>query len=255
MVVIAKEKAGAINALSSSVFSTGKLTVYPSQNRILLEGSSKTLQPKIMELLILLCATQGQTLSKDELIISLWPEVHVGPDSLANTMTRLRRALGDNARQPEFIETVQSKGYRWLQTVKVEKPMVQSRLKARPLLFLVLPLTFVITLGGIGGAIFIVGDEDNEQQGFPYKDLYIEETADGLVVEVGIKGELTEEKKAQMLKDIKRITGNNDTNMEFTLDDPQVCQQTAGEKNQAVHCKTDLKVKHKKSGKDTGPGE
>lgn len=234
MAVIGRQKRLTQECLHNGGFFSGKLMVYPSQNRIVVDGQEKVLQPKVMELLVLLCAARGETVTKETLIASLWPQVRVGPDSLANTMARLRRAIGDNAKQPDYIETVQSKGYRWLQAVVLEK----SAFKPTQVNLVFFSLILLICLLVAGVSLFLPSDKAKEHHTFPYTDLYIETTEDGLVVEVGIEGELTEEKKAKMLEDIKRITGQENTGMQFTLDDPDVCQQTAGTKAQPVHCQS-----------------
>ena len=54
---------------------------------------------------------------------------------------------------------------------------------------------------------------------FPFKDLFVEKLDDGgYEIQVGVDGALTEEKKAAMLEEIKRITGEEDSGMIFTLD-------------------------------------
>src|SRR5438270_13793337 len=49
---------------------------------------------------------------------ALWPGVIVGEDSLARTVSKLRQALGDDAKAPRYIETIAKRGYRLL--VEVE---------------------------------------------------------------------------------------------------------------------------------------
>ena len=76
-----------ISQLMQSPFKTGSLIVNFSQNLVSLAGEDLILQPKVLELLIILCAANGKTVSKQELIDTLWADTVVGPDSLANTMT------------------------------------------------------------------------------------------------------------------------------------------------------------------------
>jgi DNA-binding winged helix-turn-helix (wHTH) protein len=104
--------------LMQSPFATQSLIVNFSQNQVTLNGEELILQPKVLELLIILCAANGKTLSKQELINKLWADTIVGPDSLANTMTRLRKALKDDPKKPLFIKTVQRKGYLWIPRVE-----------------------------------------------------------------------------------------------------------------------------------------
>lgn len=69
-----------------------------------------------MELLILLAQSGGRLLSREEIIEHLWgknPWLD-GERNLNTAIGKLRRALGDNADQPRFIETVVGKGYRFI---------------------------------------------------------------------------------------------------------------------------------------------
>lgn len=75
------------------------------------------LEPKVMELLVLLAANPGQVLGRERIVEALWPQVVVGDDSLARTVSKLRQALGDDARQPRYIETLSKRGYRLLAPV------------------------------------------------------------------------------------------------------------------------------------------
>jgi len=201
-----------IDELRDSPFTSGGLTVNFSQNRVEYQDKNLVLQPKMLELLILLCGAQGQTISKQTLITALWPDTVVGPDSLANSVTRLRKVLDDDAKNPKFIETVQRKGYRWLQDVEVAKGK-DTHSKVKYILICV-----TITAVVIGG-MFFIKHEPKTTEGFPFPDLHIQRLEEGgYEIQVGLDGELTEERKAAMLKEIKRITGEEHSDMIFTLD-------------------------------------
>ena len=58
--------------------------------------------------------------------MSFGPDTVVGPDSLANTMTKLRKVLQDDPKAPEYIKTVQRKGYIWLPQVTYQQPKMRS---------------------------------------------------------------------------------------------------------------------------------
>ncbi len=206
------EKTTVLDELMNSPFTSGGLTVNFNQNRVAYQDKNLVLQPKMLELLILLCGAQGQTISKQTLITALWPDTVVGPDSLANSVTRLRKVLDDDAKNPKFIETVQRKGYRWLQDVEVAKGKVpKSKIK-----YILMGVT--ITAAVIGG-MFIIKQEPTTTEGFPFPDLHIQRLEEGgYEIQVGLDGELTEERKAAMLKEIKRITGEEHSDMIFTLD-------------------------------------
>ncbi len=77
-------------------------------------GGTQRLEPKVMDLLCLLAAEPGRVWSKDQLSEALWPGLVLGEDSLARTVSKLRQALGDDARAPRWVETIAKRGYRWL---------------------------------------------------------------------------------------------------------------------------------------------
>jgi DNA-binding winged helix-turn-helix (wHTH) protein len=204
----------AVTQLMRSPFKIADVIVNFSQNNITRAGKIYTLQPKILELLILLCCSQGETLSKKELISALWPDTVVGPDSLANSMARLRKALGDDAKTPIFIQTIQRKGYRWLQAVTLLKQ--SSTWSVRPKSVVILSSVFVCALVAIFFPSLLM---QKEPEKFLFPDLSIKKLpGGGYEIQAGIEGKLTEDKKSAMLKEIKRITGEENTGMEFTID-------------------------------------
>jgi DNA-binding winged helix-turn-helix (wHTH) protein/tetratricopeptide (TPR) repeat protein len=68
------------------------------------------LRPKTFDVLCLLAARPRQIVGKDELMAAVWPNVHVGDDSLFQCIRELRQALGDDERQ--LIKVVSGRGYR-----------------------------------------------------------------------------------------------------------------------------------------------
>lgn len=70
------------------------------------------IEPKVMDLLFLLAAHPGEVFSREALFATLWPGVTVSDDALAQCVSRLRRALGDDPHRPRYIETLSKRGYR-----------------------------------------------------------------------------------------------------------------------------------------------
>jgi DNA-binding winged helix-turn-helix (wHTH) protein len=64
--------------------------------------------------LALLCESGGAIVSKRELLSHVWGDRHISEHGVAVVIGDLRKALGDDARQPRFIETVSKGGYRLL---------------------------------------------------------------------------------------------------------------------------------------------
>lgn len=72
------------------------------------------LRPKAYALLHHLLVHRGELLTKDVLLDSLWPGRIVTEGGLSELIRELRRLLGDDARQPRYIETVHGRGYRFI---------------------------------------------------------------------------------------------------------------------------------------------
>jgi hypothetical protein len=67
--------------------------------------------PKVFQLLELLLLARPKAMSKATLHERLWPDTFVSDANLANLVADLRLALGDDARQPRLIRTIQRFGY------------------------------------------------------------------------------------------------------------------------------------------------
>lgn len=79
---------------------------------------------KALDVLRCLTAAAGQLVTKETLLEAVWPEAVVGEAVVAVAIRSLRRALGDTARTPQFIETVHGRGYRFIAPVTVaEAPL------------------------------------------------------------------------------------------------------------------------------------
>ena len=59
----------------------------------------------------------GRLITHDELLDALWPETYVQPQVLRTYMLDLRKLLGDHADQPQFIQTIPKRGYRFVASV------------------------------------------------------------------------------------------------------------------------------------------
>ena len=73
------------------------------------DGAAVRLRPKALEMLRVFASSGGRVLSKQELMEAVWPNVHVGEDSLFQCIRELRTALGDDRRQ--LIKLASGGGY------------------------------------------------------------------------------------------------------------------------------------------------
>ncbi len=82
------------------------------------EHSRKRLPPKLMGLLQELARSPGELVSRGTLLETVWDGVAVNEEAVSRAIAELRQALGDDARQPRFIETIPKRGYRLMQAVE-----------------------------------------------------------------------------------------------------------------------------------------
>ncbi|MEM6247049.1 nSTAND1 domain-containing NTPase [Shewanella vaxholmensis] len=104
--------------MSDSTFFFGEWQINPSANSLLLGKQVKQLEPKAMDVLLFLCQRAGEVVSSDEIVSHCWPGVDTGDNPLHKIINQLRRALGDSATDPIYIETIRKRGYRTLAEVR-----------------------------------------------------------------------------------------------------------------------------------------
>jgi adenylate cyclase len=100
-----------------NALTVGQWHVDPAGNQLSRNGESTRLEPKAIEVLVYLARRAGQVVGREELLSAVWPGVIVGDDALTQAIIKLRKALGDDARQPTYIETISKRGYRLLAPV------------------------------------------------------------------------------------------------------------------------------------------
>ncbi len=93
--------------------------VDPPMLRVTIDGKAARLEPRSMQLLVYLARHAGRVISRAELEEKVWGTV-VGDEALTNSISKLRRIFGDDARAPRFIETLPKTGYRFLAQVDWE---------------------------------------------------------------------------------------------------------------------------------------
>jgi DNA-binding winged helix-turn-helix (wHTH) protein/tetratricopeptide (TPR) repeat protein len=78
------------------------------------------LPPRPLALLRYFLERPGRLVLKEELLEALWPGTYVTEGVLKTHVNEVRRALGDDAREPRFLATVHRRGYRFVCDVAVD---------------------------------------------------------------------------------------------------------------------------------------
>jgi DNA-binding winged helix-turn-helix (wHTH) protein len=89
----------------------------PENARLSRRGVVLHVEPKAMQVLEVLLDGNGSLVERDTLLNRVWGRVIVTPGTLTRLIAELRRLLGDDSLKPRFIETVHTKGYRWIAPV------------------------------------------------------------------------------------------------------------------------------------------
>ena len=133
-----------------------------ADRRLTRDGSPVDLNARYLDALILLASDAGALVTKDRFLAEVWRGVPVTDEALTQCIRTLRRALGDDAAAPRFIETVPKHGYRFVATVTTdadEAPLVPPAQPSRAASDHTLLLTLAGAAGGaaagaVGGVIY-----------------------------------------------------------------------------------------------------
>ena len=106
-----------IEPQSHATLQIGEWRVAPDLNQISRDDAVVQLEPKAMAVLLHLASRPGEVASRDELLAAVWPGVIVGDNALTQVVIKLRKALGDTAREPAYIQAISKKGYRLIAAV------------------------------------------------------------------------------------------------------------------------------------------
>lgn len=89
-----------------------------SEKVLLRNEKPVSLTPKVFDTLLVFVENPGRLIEKDELMEKLWHESFVEESNLSFNIMMLRKALGDSAAEPRYIETVPKRGYRFIGKVQ-----------------------------------------------------------------------------------------------------------------------------------------
>jgi TolB-like protein len=95
----------------------GDWRVDPALDQIASDGKTLKLEPRTMRVLLCLAEHAGEVVSVEQLLNAVWKDVIVTEDSVYQAVAMLRRALGDEPREPRYIANVLRRGYRLVMPV------------------------------------------------------------------------------------------------------------------------------------------
>ena len=112
------------------ILSFGPFRLNAANAQLWCETQPVRLTAKALQVLSYLAERPGQLVTKDELFGAVWPETVVSDATLTSNIQAVRQALSDDARSPQYIETVHRRGFRFLGEV-VSSQQEEERQKAK----------------------------------------------------------------------------------------------------------------------------
>jgi len=112
----------------------GDWTVDPPLNQLSAPGKTVKLEPKAMAVLVHLAQRPGEVVSREALLAAVWPGVVVSDDAVTQVIIKLRKALGDSAETPAYIQTISKRGYRLVAPVGVPQQLPVGEKRKRLIL-------------------------------------------------------------------------------------------------------------------------
>lgn len=106
--------------MSNAVFRFGEWQVERATNSLLSGGVRRQMEPRAMDVLVLLCERANTVVSAEQLLEQCWGSTLHGDNPVHKTITQLRRLLGDSSTAPTYIETIRKRGYRTIAAVTFE---------------------------------------------------------------------------------------------------------------------------------------
>jgi len=100
------------------VYEFGPFRMDPIKQTLLRDNNPIPLTPKAFETLLVLVRHSRDVISKEELLKEVWPDSFVEESNLSQNIFLLRKALGDTAKDRQYIVTLPGRGYRFSALVR-----------------------------------------------------------------------------------------------------------------------------------------
>src|SRR5580700_1834017 len=103
-----------------------RFELFPTQGSLLKDGSRVPLMPKPLATLVLLVERAGETVPKEELLARVWEGSAVEENNLTQSISTLRKVLGEKRGENRYIFTDPGKGYRFVASVSAIDPVLTA---------------------------------------------------------------------------------------------------------------------------------
>ena len=91
------------------------------ERKVLLDGDEQILTGKPAGVLCLLVSRADRIITREEILNDVWGR-DADPANLDQAIRRIRKTLGDDSKQPRFVQTVYGEGFRFIGAIAVPVP-------------------------------------------------------------------------------------------------------------------------------------
>jgi Tol biopolymer transport system component/DNA-binding winged helix-turn-helix (wHTH) protein len=94
--------------------------------QLLRDGAPLRIEPRALEVLLYLIGRRDRVVTKQELLDELWKGTVVTENALTRAVAQVRKVLGDDLQSPRFIQTIPTKGYRFIGDIEDRAPALPA---------------------------------------------------------------------------------------------------------------------------------
>lgn len=102
-------------------FAAGEALIQPSLNRISIQGRIAQVEPKVMQVLILMAERPGTVITRETFLDTVWAGTIADDYLLNRAVSELRKIFDDDPQAPRYIETIRKGGYRLIAPIAPAK--------------------------------------------------------------------------------------------------------------------------------------
>jgi Tol biopolymer transport system component/DNA-binding winged helix-turn-helix (wHTH) protein len=154
--------------MAPEILHFGDVTVDLRRVSVVRAGQPVPLEPKTFDVLRYLIEHRDRVVTKEELLDSIWKDTFVTPNVLTRAVAQLRKALGDDAFEARYIETISKRGYRFIAPTAAFRPETPQLSVVPPLptqarrraVSVVPVILAIVLLAAVGFAVFAIRGRD-----------------------------------------------------------------------------------------------
>src|SRR5215510_949707 len=95
----------------------GPFRLDTAERLLLRDGNVVPLSPRLFDILLVLVENRGHILEKETVLKAVWRETIVEEGNLTRNVSTIRKALGERPNDPQYIQTIPWRGYRFVADV------------------------------------------------------------------------------------------------------------------------------------------